>query len=432
MLILVGVEPGDVASATLTAGAAKVEVVVPPGTPLGGYGAMARRAPFPDVLGRHGHAFWFRPHEGRNGTIAARALVLVGGDARVVWIAVDLVAVDRGLTAEVTARLERAFGGPVTVILSASHTHSGPGAFGESEVMGLVVLDRPDAVVRDNIVRALVDAARAADARRVPARLGFATRVGPDVTRDRLGAAIDRELVVMKVGGPDGRAIALVWNFAIHPTMLGARNLALSDDVTGAASRVLESSLGVPALFVNGAVGDVSPRRHGRDAVSEVAATLAKAVQEAAGRVELHESGAPAVATSHIGLGRPWLSVKNCVGRWMPGVVAVPLGSVFPADATLVGFAIGDAAWVTIPGELQSALGVRIKQEARRHFRHVAVAGLSNDYLGYFVERSAFDRRTYVTCATLYGADGGERLAEAASTLLRGLGTGRGRPGAGR
>ena len=68
----------------------------------------------------------------------------------------------------------------------------------------------------------------------------------------------------------DGQALALLWNYAIHGTMLGAGNLRFSGDVMGVASAILERELRAPVLFVNGAVGDVSPRRHGAAAVREV------------------------------------------------------------------------------------------------------------------------------------------------------------------
>ena len=75
-----------------------------------------------------------------------------------------------------------------------------------------------------------------------------------------------------------GAPVALVWNFAIHGTMLGAKNLRLSADVMGAASEALEHAIGAPALFVNGAVGDVSPARHGETESKEVGRELAAAV----------------------------------------------------------------------------------------------------------------------------------------------------------
>jgi hypothetical protein len=53
--------------------------------------------------------------------------------------------------------------------------------------------------------------------------------------------------------------VALVWNYAIHGTTLGRGNLLVSGDLMAEASARIERRLGVPALFVNGAVGDVSP-----------------------------------------------------------------------------------------------------------------------------------------------------------------------------
>jgi hypothetical protein len=412
----------EASAAGLTAGAATVEITVPGGAPLAGYGALARRA-FPDLLGRRPHAFWFASHEGQADPIAARALVLVHGAARLVWLTADVIAVDRRLTAEVAGRLERTLGGPATLMLSASHTHSGPGAFADSEVMGLVAVDRPDEEVRAAVVAALVDAAHRADRARRAARIGVGAGAGPDVTRPRLAAPVDREMVVVKVAATDGRPVALVWNFAIHPTMYGARNLRLSGDVAGLASRALERMLGVPALFVNGAVGDVSPRRHGGEAAHEVATALAAAARDLWARTPTAAARAPVSRSVRVELGRPALSLRNCIGAWIPRAITLPVGSVFPADATVTAAGVGNVAWVTIPGELQAALGERVKRAARDRWRHPFIAGVTNDYLGYFVGRAEYDRVTYVTCASLYGAEAGERVSQAASAALRDLGT---------
>jgi hypothetical protein len=121
----------------------------------------------------------------------------------------------------------------------------------------------------------------------------------------------------------------------------------------------------------------------------------------------------------------PRLSLRNCLGDWVPRALTVPLGSMFPREATLTAVALGDVAWVSVPGELQTALGRRLKATGRQLFSEVFVAGLSNDYLGYLVTAADYDRQTYVACASVYAADTGERLAERAVELLYDL---RGRP----
>jgi hypothetical protein len=408
----------------LQAGAARVALRVPAGTPLAGYGAMARRLLIPDVFGRYPHAFWFKPSLGERDPLAARALVLEAGDARVALVALDLLAVDRPFTADVERRLAAADVRPVTLVVSASHTHSGPGAFVDSAVLGWLAVDRLDRDVRDALLDAVVDAVRRADAARAPARVAAGDITAPPLTVSRLRQPLDAELLVLRVTRPDGAPVALVWNYAIHGTMLGAGNLRLSADVMGEASAVLERGLGAPALFVNGAVGDVSPAHHGDRAAHDIGAELAAAVRR--GWEAAEPVGPPAlrVAGRAVRLPAPRLSIKNCVRGWAPAALTLPLRSVFPRESALTAVAVGDTALVTVPGELQTRLGLAVKQAGRAHFARTLVAGLSNDYLGYFVTPADYARAGYVSCATLYGPRTGECLAAAAAGLLTTLARG--------
>ena len=408
----------------VTAGAAYAALRVPPGTPLAGYGSLKRRLLFPDVLGRYAHAFWFTPSVGERDPVAARALVLESRAARLAWVTLDLIAVDRAFTRAVQDRLTRA-GVPATaLVVSASHTHSGPGAFMDSALMGLVAVDRLDPAVREALVEGAVAAIRQADGARAPA-LVAATRVSaPAVTASRLARPLDQEIVVLKLTTVSGAPLALVWNFAIHGTMLSASNLRLSGDVMGAASARLEQKLGAPALFVNGAVGDVSPARHGEAALRDTASALASAVEAGWAQARPVPVTTLRVSERRVALPRAALSLKSCLGRWVPGFLTIPLGSAMPREASLVAAALGDTAWVTFPGELQTSFGAAIKREARAPFASVFVAGLSNDYLGYFTTPEDAGRRTYVACATIYGPAAGACLTDAAIELLHGLGGG--------
>jgi hypothetical protein len=401
----------------LVAGAASVALRVPDGTPLAGYGSLARRLLVPDLFDRQPHAFWFRPHGGALDALHARALVLEASGQRLVWIAVDLIAVGRELTARLARRLAEAGLPPGALVLSASHTHSGPGAFVDSALMGFVAVDREDATVRDALVDSMVEAVRRADAAKVPARVGVATSEAPGTTTGRLGQRVDPTIVVVKVVGEDGAPIAALWNFAIHGTMLGAGNLKLSADVMGAASAAIERDLGAVALFVNGAVGDVSPARHGAGELVAVGRALAEGVRSAWDRAEPSRRAALEVRSTRLSLPAPRLSLRNCTGRWMPRGLTLPLDGAFPDAAELLGGRVGDAAWVTIPGELQSALGERIRRAAVG--TPAIIAGLSNDYLGYFLTADDYARVTYVACTSLYGPAAGERLAQAAADLVR-------------
>lgn len=402
----------------LQAGAARAALRVPAGAPLAGYGSAARRLLLPDVLDRHPHAFWFKPSTGERDPLAARALVLESAGRRVALVAADLLAVDGAFTADVERRLAVAGVPPVTLIVSASHTHSGPGAFGDSALLGWLALDRLDSAVREALLASVVAAVREADAARRPARVASARVAVPDLVKSRLGQALDPDLIVLKVTGLRGEPVAVVWNYAIHGTTLGPRNRRLSGDVMGEASQRLERALGVPALFVNGAVGDVSPARHGERATGDLGADLAAAAQAAWAQAVPSARSTLTVGARTAALPSPWLPVRNCLAGWAPGALAVPLDGVFPREAALTAVRVGDTGWVTFPGELQTALGQGIKRAVNGHLRHALVAGLSNDYLGYFLTAADYARPSYVSCASLYGPRAGACLADAAAELL--------------
>jgi neutral ceramidase len=415
----------------VVAGAASVPLRLPEGVPLAGYGTFRRRLLFPDLLGWYPHTFWFKPAQGTLDTLAARALVLETPSTRLVWVTVDLVAVDGGLVEEIERRLTAAGLRTGTLFVSASHTHSGPGAFVDSALFAAVALDRFDAGVRDALADAIVTAVRAADARRIPALVGTARAVAPPLTRSRLARPLDSDVVVLKFTTAAGAPLALVWNYAIHGTMLSARNLRLSGDVMGVTSRELERTLGVPALFVNGAVADVSPARHGAAALDETGRALATVVRRAWDAARPAASDVLAVRRAVVELPAPALALRNCVGRaapalgrWLPRGLVVSLDGMVTRHARLVAAAVGSTAWVTIPGELQTALGQLVRARAGTRWSTTLVAGLTNDYLGYFVTAEDFEQPAYVTCASVFGGEAGRCLAEGAGDLLREVASG--------
>jgi hypothetical protein len=394
------------------------------GTSLGGYGGFDRRLLLPDLLGRYPHAFWLKPSIGQREPLAARALVLERDGTRVTWLTLDLVAVDRAFTDIIATRLGRELG---TLIVSASHTHSGPAGYLDARIAGFLTMDRLDPVVRESIVAAAVAAVRMAEATRGPAHVGVGRVDGPPVIASRLGKPLDHEVVVLSLRRPEGAPVAVLWNFGIHGTMLGGSNLELSGDVVGAASQIVEKELRVPALFVAGALGDVSPARHGRASLPEVGSELAGAVLDGWRAGTPLQRTALTTRTTTVALPAPRLSLRNCLGRWVPRALAVPLSDMVPREAELTAVALGDIAWVVVPGELQTELGRRVKIAGRRLFGQAFVAGVSNDYLGYFVTEADYDRPAYVTCASVYSPDTGERLTERAVGLLYEL-SGRPRP----
>jgi neutral ceramidase len=410
----------------LTAGAASVDVTLPPGTPLGGYGGFPRRAWLPDFLGRHPYAFWFRPSIGVHDPIKIRSLVLESGHARVLWLALDLVGIDPSLLTELRQRLARRDLSYSAVIVSASHTHSGPGAFADSFLFGFLAVDRLSPAVRRQLVDGLEEAARRAEAGKVRARVASGRTEVRDIAESRVQEPLDQELGVVKVVRADGRPVAAIWNYAIHGTALGRDNFLLSGDLMGDAGQRIERAIGAPALFVNGAVGDVSPRPRGWTGVQTAGQALAAGTLRALDHASFEPSGLQ-VATEHVSLPSPSVALKNCLDGWAPGWMTIGLREALPSATEVTAIEIGRTGWVTIPGELQTKLGLEIKAWGKAHFNQVLIAGVSNDYLGYFLAPAQYRRPSYIACGSLYGERGGEIVRAAATAALKRLAAGEGR-----
>ena len=131
--------------------------------------------------------------------------------------------------------------------------------------------------------------------------------------------------------------------------------------------------------------------------------------------------GPLAAVSAPVTLPEPSLRLRNCAGRWIPRWVALPLDGALATSSEMVALAVGPSAWVTVPGELETSLGLAVKAAGRGRFGHVFVAGVSNDYLGYFLSAAAYDRPSYIACASFYGETGGAAIAAAATALLRRL-----------
>ena len=110
-VLALGAGPAQAASATLEAGAGKADITPKLGYYLGGWTRADR------VAG------------GQHTRLHARALVLKRGDAKVALVSIDLFMIPGGLLKQIGDRLASRGLSEQNILISASHTHSGPGGF---------------------------------------------------------------------------------------------------------------------------------------------------------------------------------------------------------------------------------------------------------------------------------------------------------------
>ncbi len=269
---------GTVAEGAVSAGTAELPLDLPVGSALGAYTSRVR------LLGNDGAlddrdrtlSAWFNASLGYQTRPMVRALALTAGDETVLLLKADLGVADETIHGQVTARLGPAYEGKVFFV--TSHSHSAPGHHVAHEGYGILGFGPARVESQRRLVDALVQAALAAVAARVPARLGIAHDGAFDpmdtISRDRRDAnddlpngrrRKDHDLFVMRVDAADGTPLAVVPIVGVHSTVLDADNSLMATDASGAIERALEERFDrrVLVMHLQGAAGDVSPGNPG-------------------------------------------------------------------------------------------------------------------------------------------------------------------------
>jgi len=250
---------GGVAEASsLRAGVSKVDITPPIGLPM--YGYMERT----------------KPSAGTLDPLYARILVLEVNGKRLALITLDLgrtfgpasLTRLRGRLAETS--------GISYLLITASHTHSGPNILDEYPGERAPDWETTDL---DRIAQG-VEAARQHE---VEARLGTGTGlVYIGYNRRRVDAEgkvtmfwrnpdkvptspLDPTVTVLRVDTTQGKPLAILVNYACHPVVFGEDNLQYSADYVGVMAKTVEQSVSAAAggtplcFFLQGGDGDINP-----------------------------------------------------------------------------------------------------------------------------------------------------------------------------
>ena len=441
----------------LRVGAAAVTITPAVGAPMAGY-------------------YSARAAEGVDDDLHAKALVFEQDGAKVAVVVCDLISMPRQISEE-ARRLIRETSGlpPERVMISATHTHTGPvlptGSSRDPAEEGAVDAARKYV---ESLPRLIAKSVADADAALRPARasvgvgreehLSFNRRffmkdgsVGwnpgkknPNIVQP--AGPIDPEVPVVYFESPDGRPLATYVNFAMHLDTVGGQRI--SADYPHTLATLLGKLKGPEMLtvFCIGTAGDINHidvgsaepqggakegRRIGTILAGEVVKTYARLrpLQTSAprARAEVLKLELPRVTPADLEKARK-VAVK--FGKDAPTflerveaykVLDVSARGGKPLEAEVQAFALGDdLAFVALPGEIFVELGLSIKQ--RSPFRHTIIAELANGTLGYIPTRRAYDEGNYEPVSARCAAGSGERVADAAVRLLESLKRGRDGP----
>jgi neutral ceramidase len=237
-----------------------------------------------------GYAMLDQKTAGIHQRLRSRAFVVASpcNGRRVAFVSADLGMVFQAVKQKVVARLRQTYGslyGDDNVLLSATHTHAGPGGHSHYALYNLTILgfDRQNFdLIVDGVYRSIVrahdglapgtltvaeDDLYGASVNRSP----NAYLRNPAAERARYAGDTDTRMTVLRLQRLDGTEVGLVSWFAVHPVSMGNTNRLISADNKGHASALFERLKGTNyaatstfvAAFAQTNAGDVSPNIYG-------------------------------------------------------------------------------------------------------------------------------------------------------------------------
>jgi len=231
-------------------------------------------------VGMMGYGMLEQQTSGIHQRLRSRAFVIASpcNGKRVAFVSADLGMVFQAVKQQVVERLRARYGDLYTddnVLLSATHTHSGPGGFSHYTLYNLTTLgfspQNFEAIV-SGIVASIVQAhERLAEGtlRLASGDLLGASRnrspeaylLNPAEERARYAHDVDTRMTLLRLTREDGTEVGFIDWFAVHATSMGNRNTLISGDNKGLASSLAEQARGgdFVAAFANANEGDVTP-----------------------------------------------------------------------------------------------------------------------------------------------------------------------------
>lgn len=373
--------------------------------------AMATRVVTPDpllpVIGGVGPG---NLPKGKAGELTVRALVFDDGGTRVAICSVDFLGFPGPLCDKIRAAVKDI---PAkNILIGSTHTHSAPDCYGFPNGKGGTAADMK---YIESVCARLAEAINEAAGKLQPATLKIATgeakgKIAYNYYADQL---YDPRCHVIQALDKEGKALATLVNYAVHPEVLGSDAGFCSPDLVGPLYDELAAKGGGVGLFMNSAQGGMvtadNRRPEGRESRSwEECQRIGTLLANEALRIvrDAPLQTAPKIYCAARPLTFPVESpLMRALLKALPNSPGANVESMTTQFNLLN---IGNAQILSIPGEALPNIGYYLKRKMRGE--HNLLFGLTNDAYGYMLTKedfNSFKRYNYISQTSL-----GERTGE--------------------
>ncbi|MBL7874639.1 MAG: alkaline ceramidase [Cyclobacteriaceae bacterium] len=319
-------------------------------------------------------------------SLYAKAVVFTNENEKLALITLDCIGLLYPDVLRIRQKAAELCGFPEDrIIVTSTHTHSGP------DVVGIWGSDYQHSGIDSSYMSFLINTSAAQiqaawENREAVTASTAETTFGEPWVQNICNEEIDRTVSILQLLNKQGKAIATLTNFACHPTFMDAGFSEISADYIHGYYQEMKKKTGGEALFLQGAIGGWVQPVDGAgtfDKAFNRGRELADAVLSALPNATPLRSTAISFRKKQIRL-----PVENEAWKQLAAIGTIQRQIQDSVQTEVTWFTIGDAQFVTHPGETAPFYGLETKKLMGNGPRFVL--GLGNDALGYIIKPSFF------------------------------------------
>jgi hypothetical protein len=387
-----------------------------------------------------GYAARKSPSQGTAQALHAKALALEDSRAnRCIIVTTDLLGLPSAISEPIAEQIRQRYGlRRDQVLLTSSHTHSGP-VLRES-LISMYSLDALQAeavrIYTARLQEQIADVVGAAIKDLSPARLSLDRTEAHFAVNRRLKkddhfiigvnpeGPVDFQVTILRVARPDDSIKAVLFSYACHNTTLTQDNYRFHGDYAGVAQEELEKAIpGATALFMLGCAADANPNprgniqlawTHGRSLAQAVRYALSDHMRAVRGplrtlfdRVDLPFAKLPTREELQARLQNPEVYVRRNAQLLLAALDekgALPQSYSYPIGVVKFG---GDLTLVALSGEVVVDYAIRLRKDLGSPGK-LWIAAYANDVFAYIASKRLLNEGGYEADSSMiyYGLPG--------------------------
>ncbi len=454
IILIVEFYPIVTISATLRGNVYVDYLKIPVGTPTGGY-AQSKVANDPESP----YAQDFPATRGIHTKLRIKTLLLDDGIDRVYILSVDTIGSADFLTKKVIKTVKERTNGTLDptgkLIITATHTHAGPGRLSPHPLWTLA-MDKFSQEIFNIFVDGIANSIIKVSEKLEQLKLGIGEGENAEIINDRRcenPELKDPTMYVIRIDKIDGAPFSALINFNIHGTVNGADNHYFSVDAPGLIEEKFEERFNSPivAMFIQSSAGDIAPvdpKNHSEkwDRMESIGELGSQTAFDIYNKIETSENVDLAILSKAIPLNRAAIGYKGTEFNYKYGAGFCGMGAqacdndfktkqlamrscpFFGKEYGILYtrisvMKINDAIIVTLPGEPNTSLRMKLEEEIKKEFGKDKVMswGYSQDHLGYLLLPDDWWQGGYEAAMNSWGWKLGEYLISQLKELVKSL-----------